>query len=58
MAKNDPPGIVKVNESEARNCLDEQVKRAVEEVLEEIMNSEREGLLRAKPCERSPERRD
>lgn len=58
MAKNNSTGIVKVNESEVRNYLDEQVKRAVKVVLEEIMNSEAEELLCAKPYERSSERQD
>lgn len=48
MAKNNSTGIVEVKESEIRNYLDQQVKEAVKQVLEEIMNQEAEELLCAK----------
>lgn len=58
MAKNHSTGIVRVEESEIRKYLDVQVKEAVKQVLEEIMNTEAEELLCARPYERSEERRD
>lgn len=58
MAKNHSTGIVRVNESEIRSYLDQKVREAVKQVLEEIMNAEAEELIRAKPYERSSERQD
>ncbi len=58
MVVNDCTGMIRVEESEIRNYLDRQVKEAVKQVLEEIMNQEAEELLCAKPYERSPERKD
>lgn len=58
MAKNNSTGIVRVDESEIRNYLDQQVREAVKQVLEEIMNAEAEELICAGPYERSEGRRD
>ena len=58
MAKNDSTCIVRVEESEIREYLDEQVREAVKQVLEEIMNAEAEELICAGPYERSESRRD
>lgn len=47
-----------LDEKQVRSYLDQQVKEAVKRVLEEIMNSEAEELLCAKPYERSSDRQD
>jgi transposase-like protein len=58
MAKNDSTCIVRVEESEIREYLDKQVRKAMKRVLEEIMNAEAEELICAGPYERSEGRRD
>jgi len=58
MAKNDSTCTFRVEESEIREYLDKQVREAVKQVLEEIMNAEAEELICAGPYERSESRRD
>lgn len=58
MAKNNSTCMVRVEESEIREYLDKQVREAVKQVLEEIMNAEAEELICAGPYERSEGRRD